>query len=265
MSQYFRDATWHIDWSTVESYPYVEPAASPTINNQEDVSSTGENASQWTEEEVKVICESGEAGLTSVQIAELLPGRTRRAIQIKWAQERKKKIGNNSIVSAAFKPPEVLETGFSGSEGKYVCESREAGTMSNRTAGLLPKRTAQVIQSKDAQEQRKKVRKTPKSRQTPKPRRLICDGFAGPDPKYKMTWTPEQDEKLLRVFWETGSLEELKKDPDMPSRDEKCLVARRTHLAKIRNDVYLRVMQDYAKVKQKSPALIPSSKYGWMS
>jgi hypothetical protein len=243
MADYSHDpaSDMHIDWSAAENLPYVEQGFASMMDMQSTqytagvqesqqelrpsfarastyydplrdayvelpapgtgvsatVSTTVEKnpyttkGSRWTEEELRILRESREAGLTHARISEMLPGRTPRAIQVKWGLEKKKR--------------------------------------GNRTpAGPTP--------------------------------RELGDGFSGLSPRYKRPWTPEQNEKLLRTWWEKGTLDDLKSDPGMPSRDMNCLKSRRNHLAKIRSEVYIRVMKDYANVSKNSPALIPLSK-----
>ena len=230
-----------IDWSKIESLPYVEEAPSPMVymdyveepaeeqepqqelrpldsrastyydplrdvytvlpapetrapevgsTQVEDIPVT-KKGTRWTEEELKVLRESRKAGLSAARISEMLPGRTPRAVQVKWGHEVKK---NGDLAPVAPTP------------------------------------------------------------------RVLGDRFTGPNPRYKSKWTPEQDEKLLRAWWEKGSFEDLRADPEMPSRDVACLKSRVRHLAGIRNELYIRVMKDYANVVKNSPALIPLTK-----
>ena len=146
---------------------------------------------------------------------------------------------------------------WSKEEQAIFDEANALGLSNTEIAARIPGRTPHAVQMK-----KNAALKSAKTGATPNPNTGGSgrqDAFrtsllGTPNTRYKMPWTPEQDEKLLRTYWEKPDLSSLINDPEIPSRDIACLNSRRTFLASIRNELYVRVMRECADIQQVSTA-----------
>ncbi|KAF2650768.1 hypothetical protein K491DRAFT_720484 [Lophiostoma macrostomum CBS 122681] len=82
------------------------------------------------------------------------------------------------------------------------------------------------------------------------PRILTPKGVGGQNKDKETTeieWGPEEDQQLLRVWWENSHKEWLKiaqEDVRIPSNDRRAIVARRNHLLETRDPLYAKVMAE---------------------